>query len=183
MKYSYTLTFAVDDANKLVIFTKTFSTGTLVFPEGLARCKKNGNILTVSSLNNHTAGVLTFKRDDMDNIPDDEEFFIMVPKKKFAKKDYFVEITATECKSTYLTALGETSLMFEEVNSYPNVERILTQPTPTLKIAFDPKLLANALNAFDGDYVEMEFTNSVSGVYIQNESGNKLAYVLPVRMK
>lgn len=181
MEYNYTFGLDYEMANRIVAFTKTF--GNDGYREGIARCKKVGRVLTVSSVNNYALGTLRFAADEFASIPEGEEFYIMVPKKKFTKKDVYVTVEATENRTTYTTALGATSLMFEEVKHYVNTDKIIeNQPDTQFKIAFNPKLLAKALEAFDTDYVEMEFSNDTSGVYIKSRYSDEMAFVLPKKL-
>lgn len=182
MEYNYTFKLDYEMANRIVAFTKTF--GTDDYMEGIARCKKNGRILTISSANNFALGTLKFANEDgFSGIPEGEEFYITVPKKKFTKKDICVTIGATENRTTYTTAQGSTSLWFEEVNRYLDTDKIIeNQPETKFKIAFNPKLLAKALEAFDTDYVEFEFSNDISGVYIKSRYSDEMAFVLPKKL-
>lgn len=182
MEYNYTFKLDYDKANRLVAFTKTFSIDSR--HEGIARCKRIGRTLTISSVNSFSMGSLKFAGEDFDEIPEGEEFYITVPKKKFTKKDVCVSINATQNHTTYATAQGSTSLWFDEVTSYTNVDRIIENQAETkFKIAFNPKLLAKALESFDTDYVELEFSGDISCAFIKDEREEELAVVAPKRLK
>lgn len=183
---SYTFTLTIEQSNTLVNFAKTFSNvngGYYTQFVQLAKCRRDGNSLDITTFNKSSLAKLKFDVSDSD-IPDGAEFFIKVPTTKFKKNDVYVTITASENETTYKTHNSTQSIQFELTATYPKVDRIVdTQPNATLKIAFDPKLLANTLKAFDGDYVEFEFSNSVSGAFITSADKSEMAFILPVKLQ
>ena len=82
MEYNCTFKLDYDNANRLVAFTKTFSIDSR--HEGIARCKRIGQELTISSVNSFSMGSLKFAGKDFDEIPEGKEFYITVPKKNYS---------------------------------------------------------------------------------------------------
>ncbi len=60
---------------------------------------------------------------------------------------------------------------------------VLENISSTLKIAFDPRLLAESLKTFDCDNISMEFKSAKSPAVIKAEDSDMMALILPVAFK
>lgn len=92
-----------------------------------------------------------------------------------------VIITDSESEITF-DFLTEKQMVKKIEGIFPDTKRFFKEDEPKFRMAFDPKLMRDALNGFsDIKYVEIDFFSENEGIVIK--SSNKQALVLPVRLK
>lgn len=110
-----------------------------------------------------------------------DEGTMLIPVIKLPKGTLVI-ITDSESEIMF-DFLTEKQVVKKFEGQFPDVRKFFREDEPKFRIGFDPKLLKDALDGFNGDTaVEIDFYGETDGIIIKS-STDKQALVLPMRLR
>ena len=142
------------------------------------RLKIDGNKLKAEGLDGYKLYEIEM---EVENISGADGYIYIETTRNFKKSDKRVIITEEEKEIRIESIQGSDIRVFNKVEyEFFNTDGVIKDDSPVFKISFDPKKLKDALNAYDDEFVTLEFFGEVEQVKITNKLDTK-SMLLPVR--
>ena len=172
-----TITMHYEEFNKMQEFAKQFAAKAGGIRPMLEYIKLTitGNTAKAEALDGYKAGYIMLNLTDSEG---DGEMLLPVTS-KLKKSDVFAAITDMEKEIEIRTATGA-SIYKKPEGEFFNTSDIYPEDEPAEVFGFNPNLLADALKAFKGEAVKIEYRGALKPLVIKSDTAQAL--VMPVKL-
>ena len=171
------ITMSYDEYNKMQNFAKQFAAKKGETRPILEYIKLTitGDTAKAEALDGYKAGCIMLNLSDSDR---DGEILLPITG-KLKRSDAFAIITESEKEIEIRTVTGA-SIYRKPEGEFPDISHIYPQDEPAEVFGFNPNLLVDALKAFKGEAVKIEYRGPLKPLVIKSDTAQAL--VMPVRL-
>ena len=171
------ITLNYEEYNKIQEFAKQFvaKKGGIRPILEYIRLTITGDTAKAEALDGYKGGYIMLNLSDSDG-----DGTILLPiTNKLKKSDVFAVITELEKEIEIRTATGA-SIYKKPEGEFPDISHIYPQDEPAEVFGFNPNLLADALKAFKGEAVKIEYRGALKPLVIKSDTAQAL--VMPLKL-